>query len=244
MPDVIQKTGSSHTDDICEILLDNYTPVFVYPRSFLNQTAPDRKHRIANFLTRHVTQVPTDLQSHVLRIQLYQQQYDAESLYGALLDLFIVLQNKGRPLRVRLLQSSAKLLNPIHNTVLHKGISSPPQPSDKLPYVKASMFAGGVTGSTLLVKKIEARSGEYQDVVTEARDLIDCGQLQTARSLLEKYLLVTPTCLDSSKELLELYRHTRDRVAFENIWQHLKNLPLAAHAQWQALANDLQLTRH
>mgnify|MGYP006929323918 CR=1 FL=1 len=68
------------------------------------------KSVLLHHFTRLVASEPNNLRSHVQRVYLSILCHDAAELPGALSDLFLILGNKGLPLRKRLIEQAAPLL--------------------------------------------------------------------------------------------------------------------------------------
>ena len=69
-------------------------------------------NRIADYFAHGVARTPNNLRGHVQRINEHIRQKDSPGTYGALLDLFITLSDKGLHLRNRMLRSAKEILDP------------------------------------------------------------------------------------------------------------------------------------
>ncbi len=128
--------------------------------------------RATDCLTFTVARFPNDLRSHVRRIALLKRHKNEAALHGALVDLFIVLQGKGRPLRERMLAASKPVLRKENYFFLSEFLDTGLSALDALPLPRHSVLSKGVTGTSQLVQKSHARSTLMQDPLTQARDRI------------------------------------------------------------------------
>ncbi len=190
-------------------------------------------------LGHRVSRAPHDLKVHLHRIIASHYSRQLESLYGALLDLFIVLDKKGFLLRQRLFNKFAASLPDDQSTALKQALMLGAGKLKSLPHSDRSRFSKGVVGSINLVIKTGEPSEHQFSVLDEARDLIDSGLIDDARMILEQAIIQQPDDQHTSRELLELYRYTKNTDAFAAIYAQLNDLPLALADEWDALADIL-----
>jgi len=216
-------------------------PAFLSSDALIKLSKGRSAKKVIDFMAQQIARSPADLQLHLKRIQVCSQEHGAEGLYGALLDLFVVLQEKGLPLRKRLLEKFHGRLNPAHYLALAQCLETPPNKLEHIPPAENSMLSDGRSGVTELLIKQEAESNsETRDPVEDARDLINSGQITKAQTLLEKILLVNPQRQDVSEELMIIYRHSRNHRAVEKVLQCTKNLSLALRNEWESLGSFLK----
>ncbi len=194
-----------------------------------------------DFLAHRIARSPHELLLHVQRIRLQCRRSATDDVYGALLDLFIVLGDKGLPLRRRLLKSVGRLLREDQRSILIAGLRRGIRASDPVPHSIHSRLTGGLSGTVQLVEALHLSSVERSvDPVIEARDLLDCSQIDAARYLLEQHLLQAPQRAELSQELLAIYRHTRNYRDFKRLYAQLKEQALAARDDWEALSRQFE----
>lgn len=71
---------------------------------------PWHNRETARYLAARVARKPGDLLCHMRRIWLHRDMHDEAGTVGAAIDLFIATQNKGRELRLRILDTFAREL--------------------------------------------------------------------------------------------------------------------------------------
>lgn len=192
--------------------------------------------KISEYLTHLVSRSPLDLTSHTQRIRLYRDLGDAEGIYGALLDLFIALGDKGLQLRKRLLQQTIFSLHPEHYEALSHALENRLTDSRLLPSSPYAVLSGAAGGEAQLVRQIQDSDNIHQEAPLEiAGDLLNSGLIQQAQSVLEEALLATPQHEKISLELLQIYRYTNNRNDCITMFNRLEEAPLAAHEQWAEL---------
>ncbi len=190
-------------------------------------------------LSHRVSRTPHDLKVHLHRIIASHYSRQPESLYGALLDLFIVLDKKGFLLRQRLFNKFSVSLQEFQLTALKQTLVLGAAKLESLPHSRCSRFSKGVVGSTHLVIKTGEPSQHQFSVLDEARDLIDSGLIEDARMILEQALIQQPDDEHVSRELLELYKCTKNTYAFVAIYAQLNDHSLALASEWDVLAETL-----
>lgn len=218
-----------------------FEPGFIQSQGWLVAPPVVPNQRLVDYLAHCVSKHPQDLRAHVQRIMLCLRLQLPELLYGAVLDLFIALGDKGYPIRQRLLEQSASCLTEHHQAFLHARLLSGIGGRDVVPPSRFSRLTEGVTGRLDFIGLTsEPPLSLSAGVMAQARDLLDSGMITDARELLESALLESPADLQISQELLIIYRHTRDAVSLAAMMRRLEGLPLAARAEWEAL--DAELT--
>lgn len=189
---------------------------------------------LADYLCHRVTREPSDLRSHVRRIFLAHEQQSTVELFGALVDLFIALGNKGLRLRQRMLEWSKENLEARQYGLLRESLAGGLD-ERTVAFVHGAMLCRGVEGSLKLVESGAERSREPRDPLVEAREYLEYSQLDEARNLLEEALMQDPRRQELHEELLEIYRSTRDQSNFAKMLGRLnKGNPMLE--QWQELA--------
>ncbi len=215
-------------------------PAFrIQGESRLRIDALEWEHKAGSYLAHAVARKPSDLRSHVQRINLYLQSRDAEGVYGALLDLFITLADKGCALRERMLKISQDLLGAERHQALlkhlYKGISS----SDAVPPAQTSVFGKGYRGTDQLVVKLESEACPAQDPREEASSYMEYGQIDEAQRVLEMAILDTPSRCELHYDLIEIYRSTHAKAPYLAMRQRISTIDNPVPEAWEELATYL-----
>jgi len=199
----------------------------------------DNADGAADFLAHAIARNPVDLRCHVQRIFLLRQQRQPAALAGALLDLFISLGSRGRPLRERLLNASVASLDPASAGFLRERLSSGLSATSALPDEADAMLAAGIRGDTPVVVNGVSAAGQPEksaldrDYLAEAQSFIEYGQLDLARKSLETGVTLLPEQRQMHQDLLELYQHTDDRDGFRRTQQRLNDMNNPFAELWQ-----------
>lgn len=214
---------------------------FIDPRGWLTGSSVTADRYLRDHLAHRISRNPADLHAHVQRILLCVRARLSDELYGALLDLFIALGNKGQQLRARLLALCHTLLQVEQLVALGRGAVRGIAATDVMPETEHSRLSAGLHGRLALVALVETEQLPVTlNVLEEARELLDTGRILEARELLEQTLLDDPQDLAASQELLAIYRHTRDLAGLRSMMEKTVSAPLAAQEEWQALAAVLE----
>lgn len=190
-------------------------------------------------LSHRVTRFPEQLSVHLYRIAVAWQLKRGEALYGALLDLFIVLDRRGFALRQRLLNKLTPCLTDAQRQALRQGLLFGISAVERLPGSYSSRFNPGLVADCTVVVRTEQTIDARFDELEEARDLIDSGFLEEARLILEEAVLRRPQHEGLNRELLVLYRHTRNAQALHATRARLGRVKPALSQEWDALADSL-----
>jgi len=193
------------------------------------------QRRLARFLARRVSRDPDNLHAHLQRIDLLTHGAEEAALFGALLDLFVALGNKGYALRKRMFMHTIGRLKLEHAKSLRGWLDSGLLGSDELPLAPFSILARSQKRSGEVVAKSRASNQGDRDLVEEARDLIDSGQIDAARSAFEAALLENTADTRLSAELLQLYGHTQDSDSFLRMLERLHEVAPELAATWEAV---------
>ncbi|MCU7931763.1 MAG: hypothetical protein KZQ90_13255 [Candidatus Thiodiazotropha sp. (ex Codakia rugifera)] len=199
----------------------------------------DWDKKAADYLDHAVTKKPFDLRSHVQRIHVHIYRRDADALHGALLDLFIVLKEKGRPLRERMLKLSQTVLGEDRYRVLLDQLDASITVEDVGYSFKTSLLSYEVRNSKKFIQKTETHEviQHYLDPQQEARDYLEYGQVDEAREVLENAILKDPLQQCLHHDLLEIYKTTKSKKMFLAMHRRLNinNNPVAN--AWDELAD-------
>jgi len=188
-----------------------------------------------------ITRNPLSLRTHTQRIYLYRQFKNGEALYGALLDLFISLKNKGFEIRQRLLFESKPFLKPHHFKVLYSGLGAGIQASDALPLSRYSLLSKGLIGTNDLFTGNDNQNTGHnlRDPLLEAQEHLEYGDVDEARKLLEIAVLKEPWRKELHGDLLEIYRATRDASRCDEMYRQLSDKYIPDHHAWVQTAEHI-----
>ena len=191
------------------------------------------------YLTHIVSKTPQNLSAHLRRIIAAYRMKCNDALYGSLLDLFIVLDKRGFSLRQRLLKKLGSSLNPEQQIYMRESLLFGAQEVESIPNCYSSIFSKGLVGDAELVVKTGKQADVKFSILDELHDLIDSGFLEEAREILEGAVMQNPEDEVLNRELLELYRYTKNKDAYLAARDRFKDLPLALKDQWERLSETL-----
>jgi hypothetical protein len=199
--------------------------------------------RWATHLAHLSAREPGNLLNHVRRFYLHLARRQADGLYGAMLDLYLVLGDKGSSLRGRLLRESRKLLPQerfdLFLTHYKKGL----QRNQPLPASRYSVLGNFFSGRMTLVserKSLKEQVRERVDPLEQAREELNYGDVATAQQILEAALLRMPQRMELHLELLELYSHTRSLSDLVKMQTRLGEDVEIALAAWDQTRSKLE----
>jgi hypothetical protein len=178
---------------------------------------------------------PNNLLNHVRRIFIHLKLKQSDPLYGAMVDLFLVLGDKGERLRRSLLQKSRKLLSQEQYDLFLTHLKHGLQPHYPLPASQHSVLGNFFGGEKRLVS---AQNDKQQSDTREsdplelAREELNYGDIAVAQRILEEALLLSPKRLGLHYGLLEIYRHTRSLDDLINMQERLGDDIAHAQAAW------------
>ena len=171
----------------------------------------DTSENIADQLAQAVAANASNLFTHTRRIFFHFQRGDAEGLYSALVDLFLVLGERGLPLRRRLLRGAQTCLEATRYQALSACIGQRGAAiENELPAATRSVVTLGLDGHCNLLIQNQPADQELRDALLEAREYIEFSQIDQARELLEKCVLEQPDREELQQELVSVYEASRD----------------------------------
>ncbi|OGT90835.1 MAG: hypothetical protein A2514_04470 [Gammaproteobacteria bacterium RIFOXYD12_FULL_61_37] len=221
-----------------ELKLD---PAFTIPGEKSLMLPADSRMGAGRFLSYQLARHPENLRQHAQRIFLLISSRETGPLFGALVDLFIALGDKGEDLRKRLLGLARPLLTNEDYEFLarhqRQGLEARHAKTD----LKGSVLSEGFCGSNILVSRERSQAG-FADPLQEALSLLEFGQLDEARLVLEKEYLSNPSRKEVEDELADVYRHTRDRSDYDVLTKELLRRGAALSGGWRMLGEDLAKT--
>lgn len=99
------------------------------------------------WLEMHLARQPHDLRSHSLRVQLARRGGSREAIYGALVDVFIALAERGVGLKSALLSQTAMQLGPPERLCLARHLASGLRADQSIePHPRRSVLSHGLIG--------------------------------------------------------------------------------------------------
>ena len=182
-----------------------------------------------------VSQSPKYLQGHLERIYYCFQEHLDEQLFGALIDLLLVLKQDGKALGKRMVAGSKARITDDQCQALNNYINNRGAESRLMLLNRYSVFAKGLLSSADMVQLAEVSGGNVLDPLKLARDYVEYSQLDSAISVLEEAILAQPERLELHHELLSLYRSTHNAVGFNKTYNDLSQRNISLPAEWAQL---------
>lgn len=180
----------------------------------------DETEQLHRYLSGCLYQTPSNLRLHVqLIFSLIQKEgVSRDEIFGALLDLFIVLRDKGLPLRRRMLVVAKPFIafedSQFFEQHLERGITG----KAVVPNIGYSQLAEGYVGrSNFIEQEIQIDNQEILSVYEEALSLLEYGELDEAAVLLEQALKQEPGKEQIAEELLAIYTHQQNDESIDAI---------------------------
>ncbi len=186
-------------------------------------------------LDQRIVRHPRELVSHVRRILLLRELERADSLAGALLDLFIVLGKRGRALRARLLRMIESRITPDEREFFRAHLDNGVSPTESMPLLPQSRLSRQVVGTTRIVA-----TANSDDAFEVAKESLASGQVDIALELLEGLLELDPGSPEVCSALLDLYEQRDDRDGFFRTYTRFLGRELGEPQRWRRLANTFQ----
>ncbi|MEC4750553.1 hypothetical protein [Methylomicrobium sp. Wu6] len=216
-----------------EYVFDKFTAGF---REWPESSVDKRLERLAF----RVSRKPKSLRAHVERIHYCFSNYLNEQLYAALIDLLIVLNKAGRELSRRMIFGARSRLTESQFQALRQYLKNQVG-EESLPCNRFSLFTRGLLSSSPLVHMVEDASETEYDPLQLARDYVEFSQLDEAARVLEQAVLTRPERAELHRELLSLYRSTRDRTGFKRVHEELTRLGASLPPEWAQLQDLLKV---
>ena len=195
---------------------------------------------LANQLSAMVSADPQNLKVHIRRICLYFDLHQADFLFGALIDLWIAFNGRGRDFfRIILFATKVRLkeedFKQLHKLFVNKELSA-----SKTPSARLSVLSQGLSGSLKLVSLVDdnVASQQQRDPLVEALEYLEYSQVEQALSVLEVAVMIEPTRKDLQQHLLEIYLSTLDLHGLKEMEKKLKN-HLFQPMEWDLAANKI-----
>lgn len=208
-------------------------PAFAYlPDGLLSPRAACDPQEAWRYLSSLVARDALDVEAHARRVVLAVSQQSAGQSLTALLDLFLALGASGRALRSELLAVAAPLLSDEDVAFFHSALSQGLPPDGGLPLGAAAVLDPGLMGARTMIVQSRAQARE-ESLAEQAAALIDQGDLSAAQALLEAGLLDNPGDAAATRELIAIYRHSRDSEAEAQMRQRLRDRHGVLPQGWQ-----------
>ena len=182
-----------------------------------------------------VSRKPNTLEAHMERIYYCFENALDEQLFGALVDLLIILNKKGLALGRRMIAGSKSRLPENQYQALVRHLVNNGVNYDLLPPSPYSVFAKGLQSTAKLLQLNENGREEKHDALTLARDYIVFSQLDDAMDVLKQAILEHPERMELHNELLSLFRSTRDQTGFNRIFNDLSSNNVSLPPEWEQL---------
>ncbi|MCK5727317.1 MAG: hypothetical protein KAH22_10880 [Thiotrichaceae bacterium] len=187
-------------------------------------------------LSRNISRTPHNLRLHTQRILLCIEANLEKVLLGAFQDLSIALSLSGKRFYFNLLDKAKDSLSAGNYTKLSNLFENTETVNC---WLNGSVLSNGICTSKALVihHKKEIVQAGYDNNLEEALALIDEGQIDEARIILEQALLDNFDDILIEEELLLIYQSTRDKEALENMTQRLLEAEATPSLAWEAYMN-------
>lgn len=198
--------------------------------------AADMERPYLNFLEQRIQRNPRDLLSHVRRVIQLDALGDSERAYGALVDVFLILGRRGRPLRSRLYRLVASGLSRDQRRFLNDHLDSGLHAGDLITYVPHARLAQQMAATKRAVIRRRGDAHADGDPVEQARTFVANGRADLAQAVLERALRADPGDEDVVVELLALYRQEKQGQSLLRTYTAFLGRSLALPSLWQELA--------
>jgi tetratricopeptide (TPR) repeat protein len=193
---------------------------------------------IANKLAHQITRSHNDLRSHVQRIFIFIEQAKPDAAFSGLVDLFLVLEDKGSALKKRMLLSAKQLLSEEQFDFLRQSLSLGLVSNTHLKKARYSILTDGRKSNESFIHKVVLPEDRPTDVIEQARSYLEYGQIDQARIMLEQAILDEPEKVEYQQELLDIFQKLADRVLFISFYEQLLERKKVLPLLWQQLAED------
>ncbi len=184
-----------------------------------------------------VSRNPKNLQAHLERIYFCYQEQLNDQLFGALVDLLIVLNKTGEALANRMVSGCQARLTGNQLNALINLIDNKETRTECLFYSCYSIFSKGLQSTSVLLRLVQDSIRTEQDPLDLARDFVEFSQIDNAVNVLEKAILTNHGRMELHNELLSLYRLTRNQAGFQRFYEELSHSDLTLPVEWKQL-ND------
>jgi len=165
------------------------------------QSNPDAAWQFYSYA---IKRSPANLSLHTHRVFFAMTHKEAVFLAGALYDLFYVLKDAGKDLRIRLLKAARPILGETETACFAQWIKTDDKKQTEYRRYAGSVLSKGLVGSDQALMIIEKTSAPVAHIspLEEARSCIEYGQLEMAQSIINDAL----NNVDESDNYQELQR--------------------------------------
>jgi len=214
-------------------------PVFSIKRTF-SSASVEESNVEADYLAHQITRTPSDLRSHTQRIFHFIDQKENKALYSALVDLFLVLGNKGTSLRKRMLITAHTLLSDDEFDSLKQSLSRGLSSEINIPMAQQSLLTKGIQSNILpFIQKVKSDDkNQIINPIDEARSYMEYGQLDEAITTLKNAILANPRQLALHNDLLEILHKTDDKESFISFYEQLLSNKITLPPLWEKMAEE------
>jgi len=215
----------------------NYEPGLSWNNGKLLQQFPVPQWRedYLGHLARKIERNPRDLHSHTQRILMNFGSGRKDACYGALIDLFIALGNKGRALKQTLLHQVNELLESQQGQFLKSRLESGISPDEQLLNADFSRLSQGYSGCRDVVILIdEDDQRDHMTAPQVAQKKLEEGKVNEACRVLEQVLNTDPGDAEICHQLLNIYREHQLPQQFHSTYNRYASRKLGDPAAWRA----------
>jgi hypothetical protein len=196
----------------------------------------------SNHLAYRSAREPENLLNHVRRVYLHLETRQTEELYGAMLDLFLVLGDRGEALRKGLLKKAkARLPNDTFEMFV-KNLKQGLHKNHPYPTCQYSVLGNFFEGGISLFDETDTTEEVAQsaDPLELAQEELTFGDISIAQEILEKAILSSPERMGLHFGLLEIYKHTRSLSDLLKMQEKLGDHINIAQSTWKKTRQYLE----
>ncbi|MES9833865.1 MAG: hypothetical protein ABW139_16640 [Candidatus Thiodiazotropha sp. DIVDIV] len=186
---------------------------------------------------------PANLINHVRRVYLHLARKQPDALYGAMLDLYLILGDKGASLRKRLLKMSKRDLPRDQYVFFATHWKQGLRDNQSFPISQHSVLGNFVQGELGLVNEgllNEPKGAKKMDPLELAKEELTFGDVTVAQEILESAILETPTRMGLHYSLLEVYKHSRSLTDLQKMQDELGEHVSIAQSAWKQTRHYLE----
>jgi hypothetical protein len=186
---------------------------------------------------------PGNLVNHVRRIYLHLELKQPDPLYGAMLDLYLILGDKGASLRRRLLRMSKSDLPADLYTLFASNWEQGLKRSQSFPISQYSVFGNFMQGEFKLIDEgsaVKQTRVKQMDPLDMAHEELTFGDISVAQAILEDAILATPHRMGVHYSLLEVYKHTHSLSDLLKMQEKLGDNVSVAQSAWKQTREYLE----
>ncbi|MDQ7072637.1 MAG: hypothetical protein Q9N32_02580 [Gammaproteobacteria bacterium] len=198
---------------------------------------------IADKLAHQITRNPNDLRSHTQRIVIFIEQHQPIALFSSLIDLFLILGEKGVALRKRMLLSAKHVLAEHQFELLRHAFLTGLNKEIALSEASQSLLRTGSKNTSPFIQKTVPNSQSSLDPIQQAQSYLEYGQIDEARLLLQEIIIEEPQQLVCHQELVSIFKKLADKDLFISFYKQLLESDMQLPLIWQQLAEEFNYER-